>query len=294
MPSTRSGAPGSAWRWSPRTARWRSVEVDAHLTLLEEAGVAVRRLDADELAQRIPLLVGYGGPAMLDERGGSIRTPDAVRALTGALGDAMVVDEVLALRSVGDGVEVRSGGRTDRYDRVVVCAGRGTAHLARSVGVDIPVRQGAHVRLTFVVRGEPPTALATLQDSSGDFGETGVYAAALPGNGGSASASARPRRRVTTAACSCPGSSRTWRVRGRLRGTRSARSGTGAGRRPALLDHRAPLGRGRGGGLGAGGHAVPGGAQPVQAGARPWPAGRRGRRGATGARAEPGGDARSP
>ncbi len=159
-------------------------KVDAHVPLLEEAGVAVRRLDADELAQRIPLLAGYDGPAMLDERGGSIRTPDAIQALAGALGDAVVVDEVLALRPLGDGVEVRSGGRTDRYDHVVVCAGRGSAHLARSVGIDIPVKQGAHVRLTFVVRGEPPTTLATLQDSSGDFGETGVYAAALPGNGG--------------------------------------------------------------------------------------------------------------
>lgn len=159
-------------------------KVEAHLPLLEEAGVAVRRLDAEELAERIPLLAKFDGPAMLDERGGSIRTPDAVRALAGALGEAVVVDEVLTLRPVGDGVEVRSGGRTDRYDRVVVCAGRGTARLARSVGLDIPVRPGAHVRLTFVVRGEPPTTLATLQDSSGDFGETGVYAAALPGNGG--------------------------------------------------------------------------------------------------------------
>lgn len=159
-------------------------KVDAHLPLLQEAGVAAQRLDADELARRIPLLAGYDGPAMLDARGGSILTSDVVRALTAALGDAVVPDEVLALRPVGDGVEVRSGGRTDRYDRVVVCAGRGTAHLARSVGVDVPVRQGAHVRLTFAVRGEAPTTLATLQDSSGHFGETGVYAAALPGNGG--------------------------------------------------------------------------------------------------------------
>lgn len=32
------------------------------------------------------------------------------------------------------------------------------------------------------VDGEPPTGLATLQDSSGDFGETGIYAAAAPDN----------------------------------------------------------------------------------------------------------------
>ncbi len=156
--------------------------VDSRLPVLEKAGVAARRIDAGELAVRLPLLAGYDGPAMLDERGGSIRTTAAVRALSDALGERLVTDEVLSLRPSGDGVEVRSGGRTDRYDRVVVCAGRGTAHLARSVGVSLPVRQGAHVRLTFAVRGEPPRQLATLQDSSGVFGETGVYAAAVPDN----------------------------------------------------------------------------------------------------------------
>jgi sarcosine oxidase len=118
------------------------------------------------------------------ERGGSIRTTAAIRALRGALGDGLVADEVLAVRPVAGEVEVRSGGRTDRYERVVVCAGRGTAHLARSVGLSLPVEQAAHVRLTFGVRGEPPARLATLQDSSGEFGETGVYAAAVPGNRG--------------------------------------------------------------------------------------------------------------
>ncbi len=40
----------------------------------------------------------------------------------------------------------------------------------------------AHIRLTFRVRGAPPRRLPCLQDSSGAFGETGVYGAALPGN----------------------------------------------------------------------------------------------------------------
>ncbi len=158
--------------------------VEARLPVLERAGVAARRIDAAALAERVPLLARYDGPAMLDERGGSIRTTSTIRALTDALGDRVVADEVLALRPTGGGVEVRSGGRTDRYRRVVVCAGRGTAHLARTVGLSLPVQQAAHVRLTFAVRDDAPATLATLQDSSGVFGETGVYAAALPGNAG--------------------------------------------------------------------------------------------------------------
>jgi sarcosine oxidase len=82
----------------------------------------------------------------------------------------------------GGGVEVRSGGRTDRYERVVVCAGRCTARFARDLGLTLPVQTAAHVRLTFRVRGPAPRRLATLQDSGGAFGETGIYAAACPGN----------------------------------------------------------------------------------------------------------------
>jgi len=156
--------------------------VERRLPILQQAGVAAGRLTAAELAERVPVLTGFDGPAMLDERGGSIRTTVMVRALAAALGERLIADEVLAVHPRGEQVEVCSGGRTDRYDRVVVCAGRGTAALARSLGVQLPIVQAAHVRLTFVVRGRAPARLATLQDGSGAFGEAGVYAAAMPGN----------------------------------------------------------------------------------------------------------------
>ncbi|MEJ5946893.1 FAD-binding oxidoreductase [Pseudokineococcus basanitobsidens] len=156
--------------------------VEASLPVLQEAGVAAYRIEADELARCQPLLARYDGPAVLDERGGSIRTTAVIESLVGALGDRLVDDEVLTVRPVAGEVEVRSGGTTNRYDRVAVCAGRGTSHLARTVGLALPVQDGAHVRLTFAVRGPAPARLATLQDSSGEFGETGVYAAAVPGN----------------------------------------------------------------------------------------------------------------
>lgn len=157
--------------------------VDDKLPLLEEAGVAARRIGPDELAARVPLLAGYDGPAMLDERGGSIRTTAMIRALTDALGDRLVRDEVISVRRDGRSVEVRSGGTTAHFERVVVAAGRGTPHLARSMDLSLPVAQAAHVRLTFRVRDDAPDRLATLQDSSGVFGEVGVYAAAVEGNG---------------------------------------------------------------------------------------------------------------
>lgn len=144
----------------------------------------VRCIDADELHARLPIFADLDGVAVLDEGGGSIRTTTAISALTAALCDRLVADEVLLVRPTSAGaVEVRAGGVTAEHGGVVVCAGRGTAALARGLGLALPVRNGAHVRLTYEVRGEPPPTLACLQDGSGMFGETGVYAAAVPGSG---------------------------------------------------------------------------------------------------------------
>ena len=156
---------------------------ESRLRVLDQVGVPARSIDPAELCERLPLLGGYSGPAVLDEGGGSIRTRAAVRALAGELASALVADEVLSVRPTGPGrVEVRAGGSCSEFGAVVVCAGRGTAGLARAVGLSLPVRPAAHVRLTFAVRGDPPARLACLQDGSGAFGETGVYAAPLPGN----------------------------------------------------------------------------------------------------------------
>lgn len=156
--------------------------VERQLPLLEDAGVPARRIDSDELATRVPILAGFDGPAMVDERGGSIRTVAMLRALVAALGERLLRDEVLTVEPREGGVEVRCGGSIHHYERVVVCAGRQTGRFARSVGLSLPVRHGAHVRLTYALRSPAVRMLATLQDSSGTFGQTGVYAAAPPGN----------------------------------------------------------------------------------------------------------------
>ena len=152
-------------------------------TLHELGGVAARALDSTELAAWLPPLAGFAGPAMVDEAGGAIRTEEAIAALAGALADAITTDEVLAVRPTDDGgVELIAGGGRHRHAAVLVCAGRGTEALARPLGLTPPVTLSAHLRLTFRVRGAPPRRLACLQDSSGAFGETGAYGAALPGN----------------------------------------------------------------------------------------------------------------
>lgn len=154
------------------------------LQVLEQVGgVPARPVDPAEVSERLPVLADYSGPAVLDEGGGSIRTRSAIEALAGRLGPSLVADEVISVRPVAAGrVEVRAGGACAEHASVVVCAGRGTAQLARGVGLSLPVRLAAHVRLTFRLRVDPPPRLACLQDGSGTFGEFGVYGAPLAGN----------------------------------------------------------------------------------------------------------------
>jgi len=159
--------------------------VEHRLRVLQDVGgIAVREIAPTELAERLPLLAPYSGPAMFDEGGGSIRTGAAIQALVEPLQKSLVFDEVISLRSVSAGaVEVRAGGGRREHGCVVVCAGRGTPRLARSVGLSLPVRHAAHVRLTFALaHGDAPSRLACLQDGSGHFGDAGVYAAPLAGN----------------------------------------------------------------------------------------------------------------
>ena len=157
---------------------------ERRLEPMREAGVRAYLIDADEVEERLPLLASGRASGVLDEDGGVIRTRASIDALTGALRERIVFDEVLSVRATPSGtVEVRAGGSTTEHGRVVVCAGRGTTALARGAGLPLPVRQAAHVRLTYPVRGEPPARLACLLDSRAASGEVSAYADPLPGNG---------------------------------------------------------------------------------------------------------------
>ena len=155
------------------------------LRILEQVGgVRARPIEEDEVRDRLPLLSGFSGPAAFDEAGGAIRARAAIESLADKFRDSLFPDEVMSVGATERGtIEVRTGGDTSEYRSVIVCAGRGTAPLARGVGLSLPLALSAHFRATFDVRGERRDRIACLQDGSGDFGETGVYAAPLAGNG---------------------------------------------------------------------------------------------------------------
>jgi sarcosine oxidase len=143
--------------------------VERRYPLLRDAGVRARLVEA---AEALPILAPRPEPAMLDEDGGVIRTTAAIAALVGALGKALVADEVVEVHPSG---EVRAGGAVARHDRVIVCAGRDTATLAAGAGLELPVRVWTHTRYAYPVRR--PAPLACLQD-----GVAGAYGDPLPGN----------------------------------------------------------------------------------------------------------------
>jgi sarcosine oxidase len=158
--------------------------IERRLAVLHEVGgVRAGRISSDELSQALPILAPWDGLAMLDEDGGVIRTRATIEALTRELSSTIVADEVLSMRITARGsVEIRTGGAIAEHDRAVLCAGRGTVALARTAGVPLPVRQAAHVRLTYRLASEPPDRLPCLLDGSNAFGDF-AYADPLPGNG---------------------------------------------------------------------------------------------------------------
>ncbi|GAB3523744.1 NAD(P)/FAD-dependent oxidoreductase [Arthrobacter monumenti] len=152
-------------------------------TLAKFDNIPARILDPLELHDVLPILADYSDPAMFDVDGGAIRTLSAIGALSSRLQEKLVTDHVLSVRRTATGkMELRTGTRCDVFDHIVLCAGRGTAALARGAGMTIPVNLAAHVRATFELRENVPAGLPTFQDGSGAFGETGIYAAPNPDN----------------------------------------------------------------------------------------------------------------
>jgi sarcosine oxidase len=157
---------------------------DEQRPVCEAEGVEVAPLSASALRRRLPVLGPLPGeaPALLDATAGTIAAEACVRTLAGRVGSRLRVDEVHALQPLpGAGVEVIAAGTRERFDRVVVCAGRDTRRLGLGVGVDLPVSTGAQVKLTFRVAAGSVDGLPPFQDSSGLFGESGVYGVPVPG-----------------------------------------------------------------------------------------------------------------
>ena len=142
--------------------------LEEHARRFEDAGVEYAVLDATGQRQAMPALAPVESGALLDRRGGAIRSAVAVGGLSRLLGEALLPAEALGLHADGDGVAVATSEGILRGRHVVLCAGAATARLAAQAGIDIPVSHGCTLRGTFAVR-DPAAAprLACLLDRRG-------------------------------------------------------------------------------------------------------------------------------
>jgi sarcosine oxidase len=148
--------------------------------LLAEAGVPGQLLDEDAQARAMPILRPPGGPALLDELGGSTDVRAAIDGLAAALGERLVPAEVFAV-APGEPAVIESSEGIWQAGRAVLCAGAEIGSLAPALGLEIPLSVSCHARVTFRVRDRSLAGrLPALQEQTGAFGET-VYAAAFPG-----------------------------------------------------------------------------------------------------------------
>lgn len=155
------------------------------LRYADDPSIEVDELDPEGVAECLPILSGFDGPAMIDRTAGAIRTRLALANLIRETGTGLIPDRVESvLPFKGGGVEVISTmGGTQTFSAAVVCAGMGTASLAAGAGIDIPVSTEAHVRVTLPLGGNGhENRLACLQDSSGAFGEAAAYGSPVRGN----------------------------------------------------------------------------------------------------------------
>jgi len=150
----------------------------------DEPGMDVREIGPGDIAQYLPPMTSYGGPAKIDGSAGSIRSQLALANLIAAVGLNLVPEKVIAVEPrIEGGVSVTSSFGPRNFDAVVVAAGTGTSELAEGAGVRIPLETRAHVRLTMPLRdGGFARQLACLQDSSGAFGEAAAYGSPVTGN----------------------------------------------------------------------------------------------------------------
>jgi sarcosine oxidase len=149
---------------------------DAAAALLTEAGVPHELMGAGEL----PAPLAPVGPSLLDPRGGTIDAAGAVAGLAGALGPAIRLVRVRAIRGGADSATALTDAGPVTGARVLACTGARAGALAADLGIDLPMRVRRHLRVAF--RVPAADGLPCLLERSGAHapGVTG-YGTTLPG-----------------------------------------------------------------------------------------------------------------
>jgi sarcosine oxidase len=155
--------------------------VGDHGERLAAAGLPHRLLAAAGIAAAMPALGAGPQEGVLDEEAGTTDAEACIAALADALRERIVPARALDLRQGPGGAAVLTDRGLVAADRILVAAGSGGPALARRLGLEIPVAEGVHHRVTFDA-ASTARPLPCLLERSGAFGER-AYGLPLPGGG---------------------------------------------------------------------------------------------------------------
>lgn len=147
------------------------------LDALRAAGIPAELIDGARAQEVLPIAAPLDGPLLWDPLAGALRGQAAVGALAARLGGSLQRREVSAIRvAPGRGsVSLSTSAGTHSCARCIVCAGAGTDHLARPLGIDLHQQRRAHLRLSFRATVAPSAALACFSDRRPSIGDV-IYA----------------------------------------------------------------------------------------------------------------------
>lgn len=140
------------------------------LEALNAAGVPAELLDAAQASERFPVAAGLDGTLLWDPLAGAIRAQDTIATLRDWIGGALRPAEVtsIAVDPGGGSVELRTATGSHRSACCVICAGAGTDHLVRPLGMEVHQERQAHLRLAFRSRSGGATSLPCFSDRRGE------------------------------------------------------------------------------------------------------------------------------
>ncbi len=145
--------------------------------------IAAEEIGPGRLRDVLSVYGSYDGPAVLDAKGGAIRTRLTIASLIGRVGACLIPVKVDAIEILDDDkAVVRASGIRRVYDAVIVCAGLGTERLAALNEVSIPMQFEAQVRVTYPIRPGHRRAQASIRDSSKRHGSSCVYGSPVRGD----------------------------------------------------------------------------------------------------------------
>lgn len=161
-------------------SRW----IEAMTTGLSRVGVSAEVISSERAAELMSLLTirsigGKRAKHLWLPESGAIKARETLKALSNAIGDRLLTSRtVTEIHATSGGFTLTSPSSPERdfqCEQLLIAAGAQTRALAAQLGINVPVSESWHARLTFLIKPDahrPEAAQPCFSDHSGKHGET--------------------------------------------------------------------------------------------------------------------------